>query len=102
MKIAYLPVLGALRELYLQPRNMQRLRNYISALTGGTDDVVVPIGVANPMAKEHALAKIDELLALGVEDNGAKAAEEAGTRLAAIRPQGDRGNLEIKTSIVLA
>jgi hypothetical protein len=44
---------------------MQRFARYIRELTGGTDDTVLPIGVANPMAKEHAVAKIDELLALG-------------------------------------
>ena len=60
MKITYLPVLATLRELYVQPRNMQRFRQYIAALTGGGDDVVLPIGVANPMAKEHALARIED------------------------------------------
>jgi hypothetical protein len=67
MKITYLPVLGTLRELYVQPRDMQRFRQYIATLTGGGDDVALPIGVANPMAKEHAVARIDELLALGAD-----------------------------------
>jgi len=53
MKVTYLPVLGVLRELYQQPRNMQRFRNYIASMTGGTDDVVLPIGAANPMAREQ-------------------------------------------------
>jgi len=65
MKHRYLPVLGILRELYLQPRTMRRFRKYVDTLTGGSGDVVLPIGVANPMAKEHALTRLDELLALG-------------------------------------
>ena len=37
MKISYLPVLPTLRELYSQPRTMQRFHAYIETLTGGTD-----------------------------------------------------------------
>src|SRR5205814_6240657 len=66
-------------------------------LTGGTDDVVLPIGVANPMAKEHAVAKIDDLLALGAEDEGARAAAEAAERLVGRVPI----DVEIKASLVL-
>src|SRR5437870_662459 len=97
MKITYLPVLATLRELYLQPRDMPRFRQYIAMLTGGGDDVVLPIGVANPMAKEHAVARIDELLALGADTVGAEAATSAQARLAGV--QGDN---EIKASVVLA
>ena len=46
MRVAYLPVLPILRDLYLQPRDMQRFQRYIATLTGGSDDVVLPIGVA--------------------------------------------------------
>jgi hypothetical protein len=97
MKITYLPVLRTLRELYVQPRSMQRFRQYIDTLTGGTEDIVVPIGVANPMAKEHALTKLDELLALDADEIGASAAEEAQRRLARVDLP-----VEIKASIVLA
>jgi hypothetical protein len=97
MKITYLPVLRTLRELYVQPRSMQRFRQYIATLTGGTDDIVVPIGVANPMAREHALIKVDELLALDADGIGASAAEDAQRRLASVDP-----SVEIKASIVLA
>jgi hypothetical protein len=75
---------------------MARFRQYIATLTGGGDDVVLPIGVANPMAKEHALARIDELLRLGAEEVGAEAAQEAERRLAHI------ATVDIKASIVLA
>jgi hypothetical protein len=96
MRVTYLPVLSILRELYVQPRDMQRFRRYIAALTGGSDDVVLPIGVANPMAKEHALVKIDELLAIGADAVGAQAAAQADARLQQVKR-----DVEIKASVVL-
>jgi hypothetical protein len=84
VRITYLPVLGTLRELYQMPRTMERFRSYIARLTGGTDDVVLPIGVANPMAKEPALQKLEALLDQGAEDIGAATTAEAQQRLAAI------------------
>jgi hypothetical protein len=74
-----------------------RFRRYLEALTGGTDDVVLPIGVANPMAREHAVARLDELLALGAEEVGAQAAAEADARL-----RSQPGTIEIKAALVLA
>ena len=47
MKVGYVPVLQILRDLYVQPRGMQRFQKYVATLTGGTQDVVLPIGVAN-------------------------------------------------------
>src|SRR5690349_15449095 len=96
MKISYLPVLPMLRELYSQPRTLARFRKYIETLTGGTDDIVVPIVQANPMAKEHALAAIDRLLGLGADEIGARAAEDADQRLRRV-PQ----DVEIKAAVVL-
>lgn len=96
MMITYLPVLGILRELYAQPRTMARFREYIATLTGDGEDIVLPIGVANPMAKEHALAKLDELLALDAEEIGAATARDAEQRMARVE------TVEIKASIVLA
>jgi hypothetical protein len=84
VNIAYLPVLPILRDLYRQPRDMQRFQKYIASLTGGTDDVVLPIGVANPMAREHAVTRIDDLLALGADEIAAAATARADARLARI------------------
>jgi hypothetical protein len=77
---------------------MQRFRSYLAAMMGGTDDVVLPIVVANPMAKEHAIVKLDELFALGAEDICANAAAEAAERLVG-RVSLD---VEVKASLVLA
>ncbi|HEV7664252.1 MAG TPA: hypothetical protein VGQ62_12000, partial [Chloroflexota bacterium] len=82
LQISYLPVLHTLRDLYLQPRDMRRFKAYLAALTGGTDDVVLPIGLANPMAKEHAVARIDALLQMDADTVAAAAAAQAAERLA--------------------
>ena len=95
MHIIYLPVLGTLRELYGLPRDMRRFQRYVATMTGGTEDIVLPIGVANPMAREHAVAKLDELLALGAEEIGAAAAEEAQARMGGLAG-------EMTASLVLA
>jgi hypothetical protein len=95
MDVTYIPVLAVLRDLYAQPRDFNRFRNYLDAMLQGTDDVVLPITVANPMAKEHALARVEELLALGADEIGAAAAREAATRLADVPDS-------LKTTLVLA
>jgi hypothetical protein len=97
VNITYLPVLRILRDLYLEPRDMQRFHRYVATLTGGTDDVVLPIGVANPMARPEVVARIDELLALGADELAAEAAASAQTRLAEVQLE-----VEIKATLVLA
>ncbi len=62
-------------------RDVHRFQRYIATLTGSSDDVVLPIGAANPMAKEHAVVKIDDLLAIGADEVRAQAAAGAGARL---------------------
>jgi hypothetical protein len=95
MEIEYVPVLAVLRDLYAQPRDMARFRNYLDAMLQGTGDVVLPLTAANPMAREHALARVVELLDLGAEEIGASAAAAAAARLAALD---DR----LRASLVLA
>jgi hypothetical protein len=95
VRISYLPVLGTLRDLYSLPRDFERFRHYLALLLGGTDDVVLPIALANPMAREHALAKLDALLALGAEEIGSETAREAAARLHSV-------DQELKASLVLA
>ena len=67
MNIELLPTLQAQRELYAMPRGFERFWKYIEMLTGGTDDVILPIVAMNPMGKEHCLVKIDELIAIEAE-----------------------------------
>src|SRR5579883_189284 len=82
MQIEYLPLLHTLRELYALPRDRARFERYLALMLGGTSDIALPLAVANPMAKEHAAARLDELLALGADEIGAEAAADAEARLA--------------------
>lgn len=77
MNIDLLPTLQVQRELYAMPRNHDRFLRYLEAMTGGSNDIVLPITAANPMGKEHCLAKVDELLAFDAERVTAEAIEDA-------------------------
>jgi len=96
MRVEYVPVLKILRELYAKPRDMTRFREYVATLMGDGADwpALASIGLANPMAKEHVARRIDELLAAGVEEEGADAA-----RLAA---KGLPGSDRLRVSLVIA
>jgi hypothetical protein len=89
MRIEFVPLLGALREVYALPRDRSRFEGYIALVTGGkTDDLdLSPLLVANPMAREHVSACLDGLLALGAEGIGARAAAAASERLAEVEPE---------------
>jgi hypothetical protein len=61
---------------------MERFREYIRTMVGGTDDISLPLTAMNPMAREHVPARLDQWIALGAEDIAAQAAREAESRLA--------------------
>jgi hypothetical protein len=82
MLLEHVPLLQIQRDLHDIPRGMQRFQEYIRTLTGGTGEIVLPIGAMNPMGKEHVAALLDALLALGGEGTAAAAADEAQGRLA--------------------
>jgi hypothetical protein len=68
MKFELLPVLDIMLDLYEKPRTVERFREYLQTLQGDTKgDLVVPIGGFNPMAKDHAIAKLQELKKLNAE-----------------------------------
>ncbi|MEO1712658.1 MAG: hypothetical protein AAFU60_04925 [Bacteroidota bacterium] len=63
------PILSKMQELYALPRTPARFKEYLQHLQGDTkDDMVLPIAGFNPMAKDVAIQKIEELQALGAED----------------------------------
>src|SRR4051812_29048824 len=51
--LTHVPLLAVQRELYDLPRGMDRFRKYLGVMTGGTDDIVLPLGGMNPMGKHH-------------------------------------------------
>ncbi|MFL5807272.1 MAG: hypothetical protein ACJ8CR_36775 [Roseiflexaceae bacterium] len=88
MNLQLLPLLQIQRDLHAIPRGWARFRAYLTTMTDGTDDVVLPITGMNPMGKEHVAALLDELLAAGAEAIAAAAIAVAAARLAHI--PGDR------------
>jgi len=74
------------------PRDMTRFRAYLDQVRGG-GEILAPIVSANPMAREHMLACLDALEALGAEQVLHDACAEAEKRLA-------RSSVEVKASVV--
>lgn len=63
------PIIDTMLELYAQPRNPKRFADYLSMLRDGPKgDMVLPIAGFNPMAKDHATEKLQELKALQAEE----------------------------------
>lgn len=68
MTFELIPVLDKMAEFYEKPANFNRFKDYLKLLTGNTDnDLELPIGAFNPMAKEHVLQKLNELRDLKAE-----------------------------------
>jgi hypothetical protein len=82
MILEHLPLLQIHRELYSMPRGPARFRAYLAKLTGGGDDLALPLAAMNPMGKEHLARSVDALLALGAEEAADAALREAAPRLA--------------------
>ena len=87
MKFDLIPMLQVQRDLYDIPRGWTRFNTYIETMTGGTDDIVLPITGMNPMGKEHVAATLDTLLALGAEEVATEAIAEAEERLGGVPGQ---------------
>jgi len=94
MQLELILALKIQRELYAIPRGWERFWKYIATMTGGTDDLVLPIVGMNPMGHDHNAARLDELIALDAEGIAAGALAEAERRLANV-------NSELKVCLVL-
>jgi hypothetical protein len=83
MKLIYVPLLATLRAVYAVPRSRERFETYLQTILNEerTDISLLPLLVANPMAKEHVTAILDDLLALDAETIAARAAADAAARL---------------------
>ena len=88
MKFELVPILEKLRELYSLPRGPERFETYIDLAVGGAqkaaDVALPPLVMANPMAKEGALAFVETWLELEAESVAADTLEEATARLEAL------------------
>lgn len=83
MKLTYVPLLATLRAIYSVPRGRDRFETYLNTtLNRDRNDVdLLPLLVANPMAREHVTTLLDELLGMDADGIGARAAAEAAERL---------------------
>jgi hypothetical protein len=82
MGFELLPILDQMSELYAKPISVARFHDYLHLLTGGRkDDLAVPIGGYNPMAKAHVPAKLNELRGLKAEQVAARALGQLNDQL---------------------
>ena len=84
MKLTYVPLLATLRAVYTVPRGRERFDTYLNTtLKPDRSDVeILPMLIANPMAKDHVTALLDDLLALDADGLGARVTAEAAEQLA--------------------
>ena len=89
MELEYVPLLRIQRELYDQPRGMERFRSYLRTMVDArTGDLALPLVAMNPMGKDHVPALLDRLLAVDADGAGAVAMRAAAERPAARRVSG--------------
>jgi len=80
--LEFVPLLKVQRDLYDLPRGMERFREYIQTMTGGSDELKLPLVAMNPMGKDHLPPFLDHLLAIDADGVGARALAEAASALA--------------------
>ena len=72
--------LTKVRELYQLPRTFERFQGYLELVRAdGTE--ALPLSQLNPMAKPHALERVEQLLEIGAEDRALAAACEAAAHM---------------------
>ncbi len=84
MKLDLIPLLEIQRELYNVPRGWRRFQRYMKTMMGGTDDIVLPLMVVNPMGKDPVAMMLDALIDLRAEAIAAEAIADAERRLAPV------------------
>jgi hypothetical protein len=68
MLFQLLPILDIMIDFYKKPINDLRFQEYLSLLKGSSkDDMALPIGGFNPMAKEHILEKLEQFKKINAE-----------------------------------
>jgi hypothetical protein len=81
MELAYVPLLRVQRELQCLPRNYARFRQYLRTMLSRDGLELPPLGIMNPMGKDHVTALLDGLLAMDADGVGARAAADASAAL---------------------
>jgi hypothetical protein len=83
MRLDYVALLEIQREIQGMPFGIERFRHYLRTIWNcyDTEFELIPLLAANPMARDHVTALLDELLALGAEQVAADSAAQAAARL---------------------
>ena len=83
MNLSYVPILQLQRDLYEMPRDRARFDAYIKLIANdeGDDMALLPLVIANPMAKEHVNDDLDVLLAMDADGIGERTAHEISSQL---------------------
>lgn len=95
MRLDFVRSLRAQRDVYRIPRGWERFDRYVALMTGGGDDIQLPLARMNPMGKEHMAAALEALIDAGAEEAAEAAVAEARRRLVAA--EGD-----LKVALVVA
>ncbi len=82
--ITLVPMLRVQRDLYDIPADPAASGAICDTMTGGSDEIVLPLSTFNPMGRGHVPDCLDALLALDAESLAAEAIAEATQRLAGI------------------
>ena len=81
MHLEYVPLLRTQREIQGLPRDYARFRQYLRTMLGRDGVELPPLGIMNPMGKDHVTALLDALLALDADAVAARAAADASAAL---------------------
>src|SRR5262245_23243461 len=83
MKLNYVPLLPLQRQIQGLPRDYARFQEYLRKVMNseGTGPELVPLLLANPMAKDHVTALLDALLALDADGVAARTASEVSAQI---------------------
>jgi hypothetical protein len=84
MQIEYVPLLRIQREIQGVPRGMARFRHYLRTIQNedGTALELPPLGIMNPMGRDHVTALLDALLELDADGVAARAVAEVSAQVA--------------------
>src|SRR5262245_61133810 len=83
MKLTYEPLLQIQRAIQGLPRNYDRFRKYLRTMfPDGMTIELPPLGIMNPMGKDHVTRLLDDLLALDADGIATRAVAEASDHVA--------------------
>ena len=85
--LSLVPVLETQQELLALPRGRKRFERYLEVMTGGAEDLVLPLSEFNPMAKEHAAGVVDSPIDMEAETHTAASLRLDGVEARAVPRQ---------------